>query len=477
MTGNTFFNMGRHGLGLTVLAACPALLSASPASSSAAHRQNGKDSPGARRPNIVVILADDLLSSELGCYGGRNIKTPNIDRLAAEGVRFTHNFASQAISCPIRASLYTGLYPARHGTYQNHKYTFPGTRTVNEYMADEGYRVGRTGKTHPSPASVYKFEEIPGFVQNCVAKEAPFSTDGIKEWIEKDAITPFCLFVCSINPHAPWTWGDPSEFCPDSLKMPEICVDSPAMRRIFCKYLAEVRALDNEVGAVMEVLETTGKLDDTIVMFLGENGPQFPGGKWTLWYPGVGSALIARYPRGIRPGTVCDAIVQYEDILPTFIDIAGGRPRKELDGVSFKSALFGKSDRCRKYAYGIHNNITEGRPYPVRSIRDRRYALILNLLPDSLYFEKGFMTGKSAVWSAYRKAAETDPQADFLCRRYLQRPAVEFYDLENDPWEMDNLAGRKEYRRRIARMRKALEKWMESQGDPGIPMDVPFVNQ
>ena len=107
------------------------------------------------RPNIVVFVADDLLSSELSCYGGKNIETPNIDRLAKEGVKFTHNYASIAMSVPIRASMYTGLYPIRHGSYQNHKPTFEGTKTVNEYMKEEGYRVGRTGKDHPVTPSVY----------------------------------------------------------------------------------------------------------------------------------------------------------------------------------------------------------------------------------------------------------------------------------------------------------------------------------
>ena len=221
-----------------------------------------------QRPNIVVIIADDLLSSELGCYGGQNIDTPNIDRLAREGVQFYHNYASEAMSVPIRASMYTGLYPAHHGSYQNHKNTFPGTKTVNEYMPEVGYRVGRTGKDHPGPKSVYKFDEIPGFTVGCTAKKAPYSTDGIREWMSRSD-DPFLLFVCSINTHAPWTWGDPGEFDPDKIKVPGNCVDSPEMREIMTRYLAELRALDNEVGSVLQTLEDIGKLDNTIVFFLG----------------------------------------------------------------------------------------------------------------------------------------------------------------------------------------------------------------
>lgn len=430
------------------------------------------------RPNIVVIMADDLLSSELSCYGGQNLKTPNIDRLAAEGVRFTNNYASEAMSVPIRASLYTGLYPARHGSYQNHKFTYEGTKTVNEYMPEVGYRVGRTGKDHPGPKSVYKFDEIPGFTVGCTAAKAPYSTDGIEKWMS-ESDEPFLLYVMSINSHAPWTWGDPSEFNPDEIKVPGNCVDSPEMREIMCKYLAEVRALDNEVGSVLETLEKIGKLDNTIVMFLGEQGPQFPGGKWTLWNPGVNSAMIARYPARIKAGRVTDAIVQYEDILPTFIDIAGGEPCEELDGVSFKDVLYGESKTARKYAYGIHNNYPEGRPYPIRSIRDERYALILNLTPDKQYHEKHLMAtsnNKTGVWPTWQKAAESDERAEFLCDRFVDRPAIEFYDLKKDPWEMNNLADEKKYQEKIAEMKAELLRWMESQGDTGADMDEPFNN-
>jgi len=431
------------------------------------------------RPNIVVIIADDLLSSEISYLGGKNITTPNIDRIAREGVSFTHNYASMAMSVPIRASMYTGLYPVRNGSYSNHRDTYYGTKTVNEYMPEEGYRVGRTGKDHPVTKDVYLFDEIPGFTVGCTSKNAPYSVEGIKKWISEGA-EPFLLYVCSINPHAPWTWGDPSEFDPDRIVMPDNCVDSPEMRQIFCKYLAEVRALDNEVGSVYETLRETGKLDNTIIMFLGEQGPQFPGGKWTLWNPGVHSALFARYPDRIKAGTTCDAIVQYEDLLPTFIDIAGGMPRPELDGISFKKALFGESNSCRKYAFGIHNNIPEGTPYPIRSIRDDRYALILNLAPDSVYYEKHLMRpdgGPTNVWPAWLKSAETDKRSQQLIDRYVRRPAVEFYDVLNDPWEMNNLAGDKKYKARIAKMQEALFKWMEEQGDTGAYMDKPFQNR
>ena len=227
-------------------------------------------------------------------------------------------------------------------------------------------------------------------------------------------------------------------------------------------------------SSVLKVLEETGRLDNTLVMFLGEQGPQFPGGKWTLWYPGCHSALLARYPSKIKAGAKCDAIVQYEDLLPTFLDIAGGKAREELDGESFKNALYGKSSKARKYAFGIHNNIPEGTPYPIRSIRDDRYALIMNLTPEASYFEKHLMDPNSVtgVWQAWEKAAKTDKTAEFWKNRYVTRPAVEFYDLKNDPWEENNLADDPKYKKKIAEMKSLLQDWMRDQGDTGASMDV-----
>lgn len=437
----------------------------SPSSNSESNKSN--------RPNIVVIIADDLLSSELSCYGGQNLDTKNIDQLAKEGVRFTQNYASMSMSVPIRASMYTGLYPAKNGSYRNHKNTFEGTKTVVEYMNEEGYRVGRTGKNHPNTPSVYKFEEIPGFTVNCLASKAnTFSVDGIKEFISRND-DPFLLYVCSIHPHVPWDSGDPSEFNADDVILPEFCVKSPQMRNRYRSYLAEIRQLDNEVGAVVQTLKEQDKYDNTIVIFLGEQGPQLPGGKWTCWYPGVNSALIARYPDKIESGSVCNAIVQYEDLLPTFIDIAEGEQRTELDGVSFKQALFGETQVARKYAYIMHNNIPEGDPYPIRSIRDGRYALLWNLSPQTEYYCKHMQNpnNTSGTWALWKRTQDDDPYGEFWIDRFLERPEFEFYDLLEDPHEKNNLAGQVVYKDKIEEMKQELTKWMTEQGDKGAEME------
>ena len=427
------------------------------------------------KPNNLVILADDLASNEISCYGGKNLVTPNIDRIAKEGVRFTNNYASCTMSVPIRASLYTGLYPAKHGSYQNHKASNPDIKSITHYLPQAGYRVGRTGKTHTQPQKVYNFEKVPGFEVDCVSPTANYTTDGIREFMKRDD-NPFCLFVCSIHPHAPWTWGNPDEFDADRIVLPPNSVDNERTRQLYRNYLAEVRALDDEVGAVLKVLEETGKLDNTLVIFLGEQGPQFPGGKWTCWNYGQNSALVARFPGKIKANTTNNAIVQYEDILPTLMDFAGGGAIDGIDGTSFLKVLYGKEKEHRQYAYGIHNNIPEGTAYPIRSIRDKRYKLILNLTPEAEYFEKHLMNVKNnrSVWASWLESAQSDPEAKRFVDRYVKRPAVEFYDMQNDPWELNNLAGNEKYSKRMTGMKKELEKWMQQQGDTGAAMDIEF---
>ncbi len=448
----------------------PVLLPGLPVALSAAGTQAKQE---AQRPNILVIMADDLASNELSCYGGKNLQTPNIDALANEGMLFNNNYAACAMSVPIRASLYTGLYPAHHGSYQNHKPTNTNVKSVTYYLSNLGYRVGRAGKDHPAnQPKVYAFEKVPGFTVNCVSPTANFNTDGVEKFINSSN-QPFCLYVCSIHPHVPWTWGDPNEFDANKLILPPNLVDNSETRRLFRNYLAEVRSLDNEVGAVMDVLKKSGKLDNTLVLFLGEQGPQLPFGKWTCFRYGQHSALIARYPSKIKAKTTSDAIVQYEDILPTMVDYVGGKPLENIDGTSFLQVLYGKKKEHRQWSYGIHNNIPEGTPYPIRSIQDKRYKLILNLTPEVKYFEKHMMNvkDKDQVWASWLQSAETNSAAKTLVDKFEKRPAIEFYDLETDPWEMNNLAENKKYSKRILKMKKELYKWMEDQGDTGAAMD------
>ncbi|MGC3946190.1 MAG: sulfatase-like hydrolase/transferase, partial [Chryseolinea sp.] len=288
--------------------------------------------------------------------------------------------------------------------------------------------------------------------------------------------TPFCLFVMSINPHAPWTVGDTTEFQPDKLSLPANWIDTKVTRRQFMKYLAEVRRLDNQVGDIVQLLKETGEDKNTIVIFLGEQGAQFPGAKWNLWDAGQKSAMIVRWPGIVKAGEKSELLVQYEDITPTIIDIAGGKPIPGLDGRSFLSSLRDNKLAAREYVYGIHNNIPEGNPYPIRSIRDQRYKLIVNLTPDKPYYNRFMMDAqrkdRNSVWFSWTAEAETNSQAKFIIKRFEHRPAVEFYDISKDPFELLNLAEDAVYKTKVESYKTKLDQWMRQQGDQGATLDV-----
>ena len=277
----------------------------------------------------------------------------------------------------------------------------------------------------------------------------------------------------STNPHAPWTMGDPSEFKAEELVLPPHWVDTREVRVQFAKYLAEVKRLDNQVGDVMAMLKETGQEDNTIFMFLGEQGPQFPGGKWTLWDNGQKSSMIVRWPGKVQAGSASEALVQYEDITPTLVALTGGRPVSGLDGKSFLPVLQGKTKEGRDYAYGIHNNMPEGPAYPIRSIRDTRYKLILNLAADKEYYIKYMMNParKNSYWHTWLAKGETSVADKALTERIVHRPEVEFYDLQKDPYELNNLAKQASYDNLVKSYRSRLMAWMEQQGDTGAAID------
>lgn len=434
-----------------------------------------------RKPNVIIVMADDLDSRQLSCYGGKNIRTTHIDALADEGLTFNQIYTSEAMCVPTRASLFTGLYPVRHGSFQNHKPVYDTLKSVGHYLADLGYRVGLTGKDHVTkPKSVFPFEIVQGFEPNCVAPADDYTLDGVKEFITRND-KPYCLFVMSINPHAPWTVGDTTEFNADKLILPANWIDTPITRRQFVKYLAEVRRLDNQVGDITKLLKETGQDKNTIVVFLGEQGAQFPGAKWNLWDAGQKSSMLVKWPGSVKFGTKTDALVQYEDVTPTLIDLADGKPIPGLDGKSFLPVLLGKSQRARQYAYGIHNNIPEGNPYPIRSIRDTRYKLIVNLTPDQDYYNRFMMNenqkDRNSVWFSWTAQATTNPDAKRITERFVKRPAIEFYDTQNDPWEFNNLAANPAYKDRIEQYQQKLQEWMKQQGDAGATLDITYAKK
>jgi len=431
------------------------------------------------KPNILLIMADDCTHSDLPIYGGRNAMTPNIERLASQGLVFNRAYLSSAMCQPCRAELYTGLYPMRNGCAWNHSASRPEVTSMPHHLRSLGYRVGLAGKVHVRPAKVFPFEKVGGFDPSCVRNPTrPHDTGPIRQFMTSDSDQPFCLVIALVEPHVPWVMGDASQYDPERLKLPPNIADTPRTRAAFARYLAEITYMDGQVGEILKVLDETGQADDTLVLFTSEQGSQFPGCKWTNWDTGLHTAMIGRWPGKITSGQRTNAMVQYADVLPTLMEAAGGTVSEDTyDGTSFLPVLLGRRTRHRQFVYGTHNNLPEGPPYPIRTISDGQYRYIRNLRPDEIYIEKHLMgwTGKGELnnpyWATWIAEAWANRHTYDLVKRYMSRPAEELYDTAQDPYEMTNLANDPAASAIKARLSAELDRWMKEQADPGAPQD------
>jgi len=433
----------------------------------------------AEQPNFLIILADDCTYNDLPLYGGKNAKTPNIDRLASQGLTFNRAYLSEAMCQPCRSELYSGRYPLGNGCAWNHSASLDSVTSMPQHLSALGYRVGLAGKVHVKPAKVFPFENVQGFDANCVRNPTkPHFLSDVKDFIGRDKNQPFCLVVALVEPHVPWVMGDSSVYPPSKLTLPPNLADTVRTREDFSRYLAEITYMDSQVGELLETLDESGVSKDTMVLFSSEQGAQFPGCKWTNWDTGLHTALVARWPTKIAAGERTDALVQYADIMPTLITLAGGNPKRHrYDGIEFTKVLLNNAPAHRKYVYGVHNNIPEGPSYPIRTISDGTYRYIENLRPEEIYIEKHLMGSRGSgelnnpYWATWVWSSMEKPVVYRLVRRYMHRPAQQFYHTAVDPYELNNLAGSPDHTNRQKQFQSALHRWMKSQNDPGAELD------
>lgn len=433
----------------------------------------------ATQPNVLIIIADDCTYNDLPLYGGRNARTPNIDKLAREGLVFNHAYLSEAMCQPCRSELYSGQHPMRNGAAWNHSGSRPETRSLPHYLGDLGYRVGLSGKVHVTPRSSFPFEKVDGFDPNCVRSPTlVHEVNSMRNFISRDESEPFCLVVALVEPHVPWVMGDRSQYPDDKIELPPNLVDTEVTRDAFARYLAEITYMDGQVGEILDVLEKSGRAADTLVLFTSEQGAQFPGCKWTNWDTGLHTALVARWPGKIAAGERTDAMVQYADVAPTLVELAGGTPGGyPFDGESFLGSLLDSKQAHRSYAYGVHNNIPEGPAYPIRTVTNGDFRYIRNLLPDEIYIEKHLMGMKgdgglnNPYWSTWVFESGQTEEAEALVKRYLKRPAEQLYRTSQDSYELVDLAGDARFSDIKTELSRELDRWLYDQNDPGIPVD------
>ena len=425
------------------------------------------------KPNILIIIADDCTHSDLPLYGGVNVKTPQIDKLASEGMTFNKAYVTMSMCVPCRAELYTGLQPATNGVCWNHSIARTGLKSIVHYLGDLGYRTGIAGKVHASPKEVFPFEMVEGVERDCVSETANYDAEKLREFMVKDQKQPFCLVTALVVPHIPWTVSDPSHFNPEKLELPTYLADTKETREEFAKYLAEIEVLDQQVGATLNLLNEEGIADNTLVIFTSEQGAQLPFCKWTNWDMGVHTGFIVRWPGKVKAGTRTNALIQYNDVLPTLLEALTGKTDTGFDGSSFLPVLLGEKDIHRKFAYFMHNNVPEGPAYPIRSLTDGVYHYIRNLAPNKLYIEKHLMARMplNNYWPSWIFEATENEYTQELVNRYMNRPYEQLYNTSNDPFELDNLAEKENMNSIKNSLSAELDNWMKKQGDPGAEID------
>lgn len=422
----------------------------------------------ARTPNFLIVIADDLNKDSLPCYGNKDAITPNIDRLANEGMIFENAFTTTAMCAPTRTQLYTGLFPMKSGAYPNHSGVKEGVTSIVHDLRKLGYRVGLNGKSHVKPAKSFPFEKL---------GKGKFDKQEIIKFVNRSTDQPFCLVMASHSPHVPWSAGDSSKFNPEKLSIPDYWIDTPDVRKALARYYGEINDLDRELGECMQIVNEAGLEDNTVILFTTEQGSQMPGCKWTCYETGLNLGLLIKWPGTIKAGRRSDAWVHHIDVRPTLVEMAGGKPIAGLDGKSFLGVIKGETDKHRSVTYGVHTQMGAiGSPksgYPVRSIRKGNYKLILNLNNEVEYSNALTTRDNEMYWESWKNAAASgDPHSSFLVERYIKRPPLEFYNLALDPSELNNLASDALYSDIIEELVSSLELWMQSQGDLGMESEL-----
>jgi uncharacterized sulfatase len=426
------------------------------------------------RPNIVLFIADDLGWKDIGAYGNQVVKTPNLDRLSGESLRFTHAFASSPTCAPSRSSLFTGLMPFRHGAHGNHSGVKDKTLSLAKYMQQLEYRVAIAGKLHVGPQKVFPFERIsktnvpePGFEAK-PGLNYDLNMDPIDTWLSDQAHDkPFLLIVADHSPHV--IWPEKSNYNPEAVDIPSVHIDTQETRKARARYYEDITKMDRNVGQLIQSLNEQNLLENTVMVFTADHGPQWPFAKWSLYDYGIRAPLVVRWPGIVKAGSHTSAMVSQVDLVPTFIEIAGGSAPENIDGKSFLRVLRGETDVHRSVVFATHTGDGMMNRSPSRMLRTERYKYILNLAPKNPYHthmdKANDHDGGREYWTSWVEKAKTDKHAQDVLQRYHDHPGEELYDLHDDPDEKHNLSADDKHTKLIDGYRKELSAWRRRQGD------------
>lgn len=390
-----------------------------------------------KRPNILIYVADDQYISSIGCYGAVPSHTPNIDMLAEQGIRFTQCLTPSAICTPNRGALLSGMYPLKNGAHANHSGFYDGVKSLPNYMKELGYRaciVGKDGIQKPSDLYEWEFrinkskEQVPGANEPKHDRHKKSNFKKIEKFIKNDDDRPFCIFHAASLPHGPVL-----NEIPNGLK----------------GYDAGNYYMDFELGKYLELLDTYGLTDNTVVIYLNDNEAHLDSTKNTLYDTGITVPLVVRWPGMIKPGTTTNTMVSTLDLLPTLLEIAGGKSPDVLDGRSMLGVWQGMVNHLHdklffSYTGVIVGGVRQETPFPIRAVRTDRYKYI-----RYLNYETGHPKKKDVDY-----------------------PAEELFDLSTDPEEKNNLAENPDLVTVKKQLIQDMDQWMKAMNDKGIESEL-----
>src|SRR5262245_28409636 len=430
------------------------------------------------RPNILWLIAEDI-GNHLSCCGTKEVSTPNIDRLAADGVRYSRFYTVAPVCSPSRSAFMTGMYQTtigahNHRSHRSHRddgHKLPdGVKLLTEWMRDAGYY---TANVRDLPTA-FGFKGTGKTDWNFTPPDKPFDTD---RWADLKAHQPFFAQVNFQETHR--KFHAPKHADPAKVEVPPYEPDHPVTRADRAEYLDAATELDRKVGLIVKQLQADGLADHTVVVFFGDNGQCHVRGKQFCYEEGLNVPLIIRWPKGppapkhYKPGTVDDRLLMSIDLAPTMLAFAGAKKPPKMQGDAFLGNIAGPP---REYVFGARDRCDET-VFRLRTVRDARYRYIRNFTPDRPFLQANAYKERSyPVWNLLKElnaAGKLTPAQARLCEPTM--PEEELYDLDKDPHQIDNLAGKPEHKATLERLGKVLADWIEATNDQGRTLEPPDV--
>ncbi len=428
-------------------------LSAAAAAGSLAGITTGAGGAGTDKvPNILVLVADDAGWKDFGCCGNKGIRTPNIDRLAEGGLLCENAFLTAPQCSPSRISVLTGRYPHATGAEDLHMPLPEGTTFLPTWLKKAGYYTGHLQKTHYGKTGEEQFDWYSEDVNDFAG------------FLDKSADKPFFMWTGFSDPHRPYDRSTINHQNDEaSVTVPVQLVDDPDTRSDLADYYDEISRMDSNIGKMMKSLEEGGRLENTLVIFFSDNGCPFPGAKGTLYDSGVGTPLVFNWPGKVRPGSQFSGQACTVDLAPTIMEIAGLPIPETVQGKSMLETILTPSGPGREYVFGERN--WHDCDEHMRYVRTDSFKMILNAYTELPFGNPADLSMSPSWHSLMKKKAEGGLTAEQARIFTVPRPAVEFYDLRNDPGEFVNLAGKSEYAGEVQKLGKVLDQWKAETGD------------